>query len=496
MKSVFTGIFCGFFLVFFYVHSVAQIKNPREGFDDFYSGNEVKLHDLDNNFCIAYDMSKRECFLNVSQFNSWCETFKPYNFPRQIGLDSARKIAVDMCLYKIFHQHHIKKNRLDTVTAFVKEAESAGQFYKKKYIDNNYRALYKKYYNSYFTQYLDPFIRLIGSSDSLVIDSITQRWSKEINDASGKKGKTGTLASTIPYEIACAIDTLKPSDMPKTFATSYGFFVARVADSSTLHREVPLDSAQGILYELSLRENVATYDVKFLRSYYDKHREGFRVPDTFSLQVWLVPGPERSLVPFAYKPTFIEKSSAVQIDTSRLKSLSINQWALPDSIRCAIERYDSLFRLKPFIKMENTLFGTWYIKLKTVNRGNGYVAFRRIVWKNLDRKILEALNKERLLEVEDAFKSHTFANNSRIHERTLVPPPTEKDIQDLVKQGVIDTVQLNAALEDDKQHGATEEEIRKDKKDLIDFKYRDYMVEKEILEWKKGIIIDDKIYRR
>jgi hypothetical protein len=484
-------LFC--FFIFFLTTRIPAQPESQNSSRYFFTTNDLKIHDLDNFFCIARDKSAQQCLLSVFQYDNWCDIFISHGFRRDDGLDSARRIAIDLCLDNIYYLLQGKKWGLDTVSLILNEANSSAQNSINDLEEKRYRGLYEKFYQDYFAASNELVIQLFGSSDSLVADTIAKQLAKEGIDRAKKTMKSGIPVSLLPYDILKNIDSLTPG-RTKTVKTVCGYFVVRVLDSTIAYPEIPFNGARQMLHQLALQENVTSYDRKFLREYYDEHVDDFSMPDTLDLKVWLMPRKISDSNSVKNRLLFSEKSSKTIVDTARYKALVLTQWALPDSIRAALDKKDSLFLTTGNAEIGNTLFGTWYIKLLSVRKGRGYIPFSRIKWNTVSPKHLEGLDKKKTGDVRDSYFAYFLAASAHSHEQQLVQPPTVDDLIRVAQQDNIDTTGLNAVPEEKKEPNVAGKKISYGNRTLLEMRHSVLSLEKNIRKWKETVSIDTRVY--
>jgi hypothetical protein len=455
--------------------------------------NELKIHDLDNSFCIVRDVSTQQCLLTVFQYNNWCEIFKSRGFRRNDGKDSARKIAIDMSLENIYYLMQARKSGLDSIPSVVKEANVNAQNAINDLETKNNEALYEKFQKECFAPKNESAIQLLGSSDSLIADSLLKLYTNEGKD----KSKTGTCKcipiSRVPYDILKNIDSLTPGRI-KSIATPYGFFVIQVQNTTIASPEISFSGAQPMLHQLAVQENMGVYNNSFLRAYYNEHAEDFSVPDTLDLQVWFGLPKKDVTNPINSRLLFIRNASEMAIDTARQKARVLTQWSLPDPIRAMIEKQDSLFRIIKNVQIENTVFGTWYIRLLTVRKGNGQVPFGRIQWKNISQKHLETLYEKWISDIRDSYFSYYLAAKAQSDKQKSVRPPTKTDLVIVAQHDSIDTTGFNPGSNEKSDQNGTEKKVPPIKKTLLEMRHNVLTLEKDIRTWRETVAIDARAY--
>jgi hypothetical protein len=454
---------------------------------------DLKIHDLDNSFCIARNRNTRDCILDVFQFNNWCEAFNSFNFLQNNGLDSVRKASVDICLKNVFYLQQAKKWRLDSVSSIMNMVNTSTNRSVSEIQKRECRALYEKFYQDCFAKRSEPLVQLIGSSDSLVAESLLRGIIQEKNINSDKRIGVSIPLSKLPFDILKNLDSIA-SGRTKLVGTKYGYFAVRVTDSTINYPEIAFASAQAELHEIAIHENVQDYDRRFLREYYNENLDEFLVPDTLNLIIWLVSYKNSNAGSVTNKPMNVEIPAKIDFDTSTLKSITLNQWMLPDSIRNVVCKQDSLLKAKECALIKNTVWGTWCIKFVAVRKGNGRIPFARVEWNEISQTQLEALDNLRSIELRNAYLCCNLGVSAHSYRKSLIPRPTDSDLLKMAALQNLDTTGFNGASPDAKNTDSASVMNACLKKMLFEMKYSDYAIEGEIQKWMENVAIDTRVY--
>lgn len=485
----------------------------------FWTISEIQFFSVPHDLCLAANKKTMECFLTVGEFNRKCETLKTSSFLKtEMSLDSARKQVFDLLLKKKCAFSYIKEKNIDTVFFQDKSVDQEKKFYAKDKQEIFDKELYEKYYHYFFRQTDLLRISLVGSTDSCALaawwngfQGTSKNSNKEHHDIDTAIPWIGTWDTLVDNAVLEKLIKLKTGMVTKPFSTSFGFFVARL-DSIKPVDEIPFEKAAPILHDIRLKYEI---DKEIAYEYYKARKDSFCSPDTLIIQSWLVSDSIRSVDSAAYRLCISQDSVRSYHDTSHTLPLTVTQFDLPCSIQHLFAG-DSL-SLSVLYTLSHTPYGKWYFKVLKKIPGGKPVAFNMIDWPQQDLRHLEAVFALSVKNRYQQFEDHIKANLIKKQLLSKQKEPSAEQIAECIEKGIIDTGIINRSMrkhgtilqvkkerneymhqtgelphdqylvlqkELDKKIAEFEKNIADMKKNIYINVYKNYVVEKDILNWQ------------
>ena len=343
--------------------------------------------------CLATDPSNGECVVCVGEFNAYVSLH-----PSERGgrLDTARSEALNDLLTDYFFSRKAKAADALIPVALIdeeiKKIENAflmnnypAFMNDSVYNDQRYEKMYDKYYDRFFKARKSKIIGIIGSTDSLYIDSLFGAFQAIETDtspalSSRKKAFITSLPWTVstseqlPEAVASLVDSLKIQGIGKT-ATPFGFFMCRVV-TERWQNEISLKTAYQKLNYL-IHEEFARFkgkpDSVRALEYYRSNSSRFLTPDTVTACVWLTPTFE-TLESLTIDPK--KRRRRLFEDTVRFQSKIIASNDLPaDAAIELLRRVKEMKNRTRFVGPFSNRWGTWYFDIKKVLAGGKKIPF-------------------------------------------------------------------------------------------------------------------------
>lgn len=331
--------------------------------------------------CLAWSGSN--CMVNTGEYNA---AALQYRIPTALPLDSAR--------IEILRRYLPVKRFADSARALgldrnrdslIKETEykqqatrwvHASLLYGRPVSDQTVlQSLYGRFYEKYFAAREELIFTVIGSSDSVYLDSlyrIYSAWDKRRRTLKRPNAQpppepalpwTQFKGQELPEELLAAVPAYQVGQCTPPFRVDMGFFLVRIT-KSTQNKEVAFKEALPTLIFLAAREKYTNMDSVVeaqARKYYSGHKALYAFPDTLDLQAWLIPHNARRVGPAPSS----KKQALLLPDTAAFQSLRLSSLRLPDEIRIRIQDAarnhprDSAFGPLP------DKFGTWHFKIRS-----------------------------------------------------------------------------------------------------------------------------------
>lgn len=380
-----------------------------------WSVEDMRIQGRDNG-CIAERTDSHGCLLTVKQYND-CIMY--YTIPKRYPLDSSRVYAARYILEDSYIADKARAN------GFAESDSVAGRIkkWKQDYVrmrktstlgklvtdHSSLSENYSRFYDALFRRREYPHYSIIGSSDSLFIDSILQICRPIMSPYSqhhkGKKENTtsSTSASAIPWshshskflptEFGKAADTLHINGVSPVIKTLYGFFLVRL-DSIQKRYEIPFHEAKEQLIILATKRKWFNMDSLLLAkadSLYESDERLNHVPDTLTVMALLTP--EIVYESIQDEETAIKKSKQDIKTDSLVSGMQILSAYLPSDVRDSLlNRYEISHGREKMIGPIHSRYGVWNFEVVGRKRKGGVRRFSTIKKQLIDSLVVHEVN--------------------------------------------------------------------------------------------------------
>lgn len=326
--------------------------------------------------CLYTDDQTNKCVITNKDFNVALRILKPI---KSMPKNDARKLAL-ICILTDYY-----RNTLATSTGLINNAhfnEEIGQYIEKstqanrmRYFGrpvtdtNSLRNTYQNYYFDLFAPKRWRDIGLIGSTDSLYIDSLHEYLKENTPTINNICKWSETIDTLLPDQIANVACTISPGTISTPIRTSFGFFIIKDPQEK-IKEEIPFEKAINDLIYLSTRDfylNTDSVLEEKAYNYYKQHRSEFVTQDTLII--------EARLIPVCVNDTSLLKDSSFLYN---FKPILIKSISLPDKINAEIKSIlhskvnsDSLITL-------SSVYGYWVLKILNSKKGGRQLSFRSV----------------------------------------------------------------------------------------------------------------------
>lgn len=355
-------------------------------YDKFWSPEQLYISGHPDE-CIAYGYDT--CFFTLSMYNE-CVPF--IKIPLSIPQDSIHQAA----FYKILST--LKKVQLAKESGFANTTEcketinnalktiSLHQRYSTyKFLgrpnsldESDLYETYGLYYNKYFSEREDISIGVIGSSDSLLVDSLytvlilnhkknstSSNENTDLTNAFASLPWTITNLNDLPSDIIEILDTLRSEgDFTRPVNTRYGHFIFKL-HKIAFYKEIPFEKAYDKLVMLTLKERNEALSGKGSNKnyqYYLNNIDDFYSPDTLKVRLWLAP----------------YGKNINWTDTSNNKPLTTLSTNLPYEISNYLYKNVSDTLIDSCIGPNSSIYGTWLFKIVDKKCGGKKIRYSEV----------------------------------------------------------------------------------------------------------------------
>jgi hypothetical protein len=365
------------------------------------------------NECIAEHPDSSQCILLVKKYN---EHIKYVSIPKSFPIDSAKIRAVKSILTDCYIANEARARGEAETERMKRQKEGWLRFAadKLKYkrigmpvTDNNelLRA-YSLYYDALFRRRDFPFYSIIGSNDSLYIDSISKvckRFTLADSQKCNDRSKTIPLTPPIPWsyskfellpdEFYRVLDTMSSGRISPVIRTPYGFFIVRL-DSMQTRWETSFQDAKDNVILLATKLKRQNLDSALLArafSIYKSNKRLNTVRDTLKVKVFLVPTYKIYSNQIEGSKSVIKANKLIGADTSGW-GIGILSTKLPFDVR------DSLLNRMESIKVTETIigpitsrYGVWHFQVLARKQGGATVSFATVKKQLVDSLVIHEL---------------------------------------------------------------------------------------------------------
>ena len=416
---------------------------------------KIQLDCFDNT-CLVYNKSDGRCVLSCDDFNRQALTMQ---LPVTVSLDEVRSTVLDKSLNTVYYVQKAQEMGLSDDPELQKmisvrlRGVSGVSSEKKSIGEDQLRKLYEKLYDLQFAERKEASIDIVGSSDSLLVDSLYRVLLKSDSNAKSKKGRNPRQAGftripwshvkgeELPADLACFIDTLPAGAIIKPIKAPYGFFVMHVSGVK-VHEEIPFEKAREQLILMLQNSNARTgipASDKEAEAYFEKHKMQFISPDTFDLKVWL-----RPISPT--DTTSVQKrkyGAELVIDTNRIKPLFCKSVSLPVLVRLALQQEIDSTKNTQVIGPVMSPLGEWIIKISSKRKGGHKLAYKDVA-ERIKTEIgasPQSIIDVPLTQRQEMFRDDLLATAAWRNIMESVPHPSDEEVTEAIRNGVFD---LNA----------------------------------------------------
>ncbi len=351
--------------------------------------SDLLIHAPDSQ-CLAQYKDNDSCLLTVKQFNSHIRYVEVNKF---ISIDAAQTYAIREILKNSYMADEARnKPAVGTDTL-------AGE--KRKWIeDTKERMRYKGiglpvldqmslqdafsvYYDALFGERRFPYYSIIGSSDSLYMDSIFQALQRDTVKNSRKdnnESKDMNQASGFPWSYSRAVllpedfdkytDSLLINETSKIIRMPYGFFIVRL-DSVRIRPALQFEEAKDDCILLATKRKWKNLDSLLeARAYrlYASNKRLNQTPDTLSVIAFLTPANNQTPVSTGGKSPVRGRNNKTPKAGER--GLAVVSTQLPADVRdFLISRFGASKDKKKTVGLIPSRYGVWNFKVLDVSRG-------------------------------------------------------------------------------------------------------------------------------
>jgi hypothetical protein len=406
--------------------------------------SDLLIHAADDE-CLALYKDNDSCYLTVNKFNRYIRYKDVSKF---LSLDSARIWGIKQILTDLYLAQQARNKKFTENTDTVAEANRNwiqrkihGMKYKgigSYVLDNKeHSAAYSAYYDALFSERRFPYYSLIGSSDSVYMDSIAKAMKADMSkkgqkDDDGSKALHGvglpwsySAAVPLPEELDTSTDSLKSNDVSGVIKTAYGFFIVRL-DSSRIRYALPPEEVIDDLIFLATKRKWKNLDSSLeARAYkiYSRNKRLNQTPDILRVIAFLTPAGKQAPVPEGGKGSIKGKNkSSEQV---REKGIIVLSTQLPSDIRDSLlNRFEASKDKKRMIGPIASRYGVWNFKvIDVVSHGGGIAPFSWVKKRLIDSMAVHELEftpDKHWLKPDSALKEIALANTySRVFFGTI-----------------------------------------------------------------------------
>jgi hypothetical protein len=339
------------------------------------------------NNCLVKYKDGDSCFLTVGQFNRY---LRYKDITKILSIDGARRRAIQEIIRDVYIADVARKQLAvgnDTVISQARQNWMKWKTVKRKYKDLgtpvkdsiSLKDAYNTYYDALFSERVTPFFSIIGSSDSLYMDSIFRAFKNEISGKDGKiKGQSKTTkngsdlpwsssqAGFLPREFDKYTDTMHFKEVSGIIRMPYGFFIIRL-DSVQKRPERRFEDAKMDLIYLATKRKWKNLDSMLVEKAYEIYKSNLALcnkPDTLKATFFLTPDAE----------SMKNKKPIFEKDLERGLAVISSQLPLDISDSLASRIYASKNKKKimgPII----TRYGVWNFKVLDIKPSGGFLPF-------------------------------------------------------------------------------------------------------------------------
>lgn len=334
---------------------------------------------------------------------------------------------------------------------------------------------YDKYYKQFFNKHEEVTLGILGSSDSVFLDSLYKKLIRKDTIAFKKDSIEWNLSNSklLPPQLVNPVDTLNQGDFTKLIRTSYGFFIVKVV-SVQIHESVPYESAKMKCIDLATRDLIADNDQeRYKRAFdhYARNKKRYVSPDTFLLRIGLSPGLQ------LFKKCMQSNQNKIGNREAGFLGDTIKSIDLPEDIRLLFEKeINKKPRIDSLYGPVKSVYGYWHFYITHIHRGGKQIAFSNVKTPIMDEMAAVQDNSMKKAMSEETIKIAKEMAIAAIYEFNLMQAannPSQDEIDHLLKEGDVDTAEITKDLsEQEKMDKARTCYFEKKLADLLDFKIK------------------------
>ena len=371
--------------------------------------------DADPYCCLATDTNNGECLVTVAEFNVYAIIKSILHTTR---LDSARNILLRDLLSKQYFANLSKKNGVKLQSIDIEEEmESWGEAllrerngFKRFYDEQALQHAYDKYYNRFFCNRWIKKVGIIGSTDSLYIDSLyTNLIKTEMKNSNMEVSRKNTRLNLLPWVVTSSgelpdtivslIDSLR-SQQYKKLKTPFGYFLVRIIENKRHHSLLLAEVREKLIYLINedLARSGGKPDSTCALDYYKINVDKFKAPDTIQVRAWLVPLHNSSTFNTMDSN---EQQQKISKDTSTFLPLYISSPSLPALVSDSLLKYVKITSTqKTLIGPVNSTLGAWYFLVDKINAGGKVISFADVKDKIIRELEVKSISIDTLTKTE------------------------------------------------------------------------------------------------
>jgi hypothetical protein len=426
--------------------------------------NKIRLK-LNPNLCVAKDQNK--CIITVERFNAFL-SICPVR--QSLQLDSARKQVLVDFLNSAYISNMSSGDTLLNNDSLMQEREAhfekvlisnKTRFYDKISDPELYKRTYEKYFQRFFAEKSIKTIGIIGSSDSLYIDSIYHVISDYGKHPSSNSSNKIRFLKSLPWHqvssqilpdtLITLLDTQHIQDI-SFLKTHFGFFLCRMINRKR-KKEISFNEAGNILTYLIHEEKLRSQgkpDSVCMLEYYNQHKKQFVSPDTIIAQQWIVP--YRDSIDF-YSLDAQKQKACIIVDTSSFVPLNISSCDLPPEIR--VKLYNNIETDKNFIGPLFCSIGTFYFLIHEIKKGGQLIPYNTVKENIKNNLMVQNLPFDSLFNTEigaQLKEQQVFAKAYQLEMLQNFEKASDEDVLKWVKKekkntnGIVDTTIISKNL--------------------------------------------------
>jgi hypothetical protein len=347
--------------------------------------------------CLAQYEDNDSCLLTVGKFNKCIQYVE---VSKLFSIDAARRGAIQKILRDFYIADDARKRQAEASDAIAKAIQDWKQWKisRMKYKEfgapvrdsNSLHEAYAAYYDALFSERRFPYFSIIGSSDSLYIDSILQALQRDmskIDQGSDIPSKamhriysfpwSYSRADLLPEEFDKYIDTMHAKDISGIIKMPYGFFIVRF-DSMQIRPARQFEEVQEDLVYLATKRKWKNLDsLLAINAYriYDSNKRLNQLADTMRVIAFLTPAINHAAIAQDGERLMKVKHKNT-LQESPEKGLTILSTQLPLDIRNSLfNRFEASNGSKRMLGPVTSRYGIWNFKILDIYHGNGVLPF-------------------------------------------------------------------------------------------------------------------------
>jgi hypothetical protein len=358
--------------------------------------SDLTMHAPGNN-CLARNIDNDSCLLTVEKFNRYIRYME---VPKVYSIDSARMQAIKEILRELFIADEARNQQAEESDTIANKKQNWIQekMFQIKFKNlsmpvrdsNALHDAFSTYYDAFFSERVFPYYSIIGSSDSLYMDSVSQALqcdtlkngknsdnkSKAMNHASGFSWSY-SRADFLPEEFDKYIDTMRLKDVSGIIKTPYGFFIVRF-DSMQIRPALRFEDAQNDLIFLATKRKWEDLDSSLAaRAYriYTLNKRLNQTADTLRIMAFLTPLNDQPAVSTGGKGPLKSKNKKASKEGLE-KGLTVLSTQLPSDIRDSLlNRFEAGNGKNQILGPIASRYGVWNFKVLDIFHGGGILPF-------------------------------------------------------------------------------------------------------------------------